>query len=73
MNTPRNSFHSYFYKVIVIAGSSPDDMSDITWPLILDQMLVQSLWSMNIIALNMGFQHDLVSGYFILKFLIYQT
>lgn len=46
-----------------------EDMNGIIWPLILHQLLFQSLWSMSIIALNMDFQHDSLSDFILLKYL----
>lgn len=50
-----------------MAVSQLEDMNGISWPLILYYMLFWSPSSLSIIALNMDFHYDSLSGYIILK------
>lgn len=53
----------------MIVLSQLECINGISWPVILNRLLVQSLWSISVIALSMGFQCDSLSGYIILKYL----
>lgn len=53
----------------MIVLSQLEHINGISWPVILNWLLFQSPWSMSVVASSMGFQHDSLSGYIILKYL----